>query len=69
MHGHYSDDTRIVFQFDGSVSAIISERDYKKYREEWSFDQLCASIGNLFIEFLELFKNGEGERILERIKG
>jgi len=66
--GHYTDDTRIIFQFDGNVSAVITEKDYKKYREEWSFDQLCTSMGNLFIEFLDLFKNGEGGRILDRIK-
>jgi hypothetical protein len=66
-HGHYSDDTRIIFQFDCNVSAMITEGDYKKYQEELSFDQLCASMGNLFVEFLELFKNGEGERILDRL--
>jgi hypothetical protein len=68
MHGSYLDDTRVIFQFNGQVSAQITEKDYKKYHEELTFDQLCASFGNMFIEFMELYKNGEGDRILEKIK-
>lgn len=67
VHGHYTDDTRLTFQFDGNVSAYITENDYKKYRQEWTFDQLCVSMGNLFVEFLELFKEGKGDHILQRI--
>jgi hypothetical protein len=69
LHGHYLDDTRVIFQFNGEVSAHITEKDYKKYREEWTFDQLCAALGSLFIEFIELYKDGDGERILDRISG
>lgn len=68
MHGSYLDDTRVIFQFNGQVSAHITEKDYKKYQEELTFDQLCSSLGNIFIEFMELYKNGEGDRILEKIK-
>jgi Ca2+/Na+ antiporter len=68
MHGSYLDDTRIIFQFSGQVSTHITEKDYKKYQEELTFDQLCSSLGNIFIEFMELYKNGEGDRILEKIK-
>ncbi len=68
MHGSYLDDTSVIFQFDGQVSAHIMEKDYKKYQEELTFDQLCSSLGNMFIEFMELYKNGEGDRILEKIK-
>lgn len=68
MHGSYLDDTRVIFQFNGQVSAHITEKDYKKYQEELTFDQLCSSLGNMFIEFMEMFKNGEGNLILEKIK-
>ncbi len=68
MHGNYLDDTRVIFQFNGQVSAHITEKDYKKYQEELTFDQLCSSLGNMFIEFMELYKNGEGDHILEKIK-
>jgi hypothetical protein len=68
MHGSYLDDTRVIFQFNGQVSAHITKKDYNKYQEELTFDQLCSSLGNMFIEFLELFIDGASDRILEKIK-
>ena len=65
IHGSYLDETRIIFQYDGQVSAHITEKDYKKYQQELTFDQLCASLGNLFIDFLKYFNNGEGNKIME----
>ncbi len=69
VHGSYLDDTRITFNNDGNVSAVISKKDYYKYRDELTFDQLCESFGQLFIEFLELYKKGDTNKILQRIKG
>lgn len=58
------DQTWVAFDFDGNVSVNIARRDYLNYQEHLSFDQLCQSLGNLFIEFLESFKKGEGKRII-----
>jgi hypothetical protein len=41
--------------------------DYLNYREDLSFAQLCDSLGGLFIEFYELFKRGQGMRIIDRM--
>ena len=68
IHGSYSDETRVIFQYDGHVSAHITEKDYKKYQQELTFDQLCASLGNLFIDFLYFFNNGESNKIVEILK-
>jgi hypothetical protein len=68
IHGSYLDDTHITFDNEGNVSAVISKRDYSKYKDELTFDRLCESFGRLFIEFLELYKKGDGEKILDRIK-
>jgi hypothetical protein len=68
IHGSYLDDTRITFNNTGNVSTVISKSDYGKYKDQLTFDQLCESFGSLFIEFLELYKNGETDKILERIK-
>jgi len=57
----------VAFDFDGNVSAFISKNDYLKYQNQLSFDQLCQSMGNLFIDFLELFKKGEGIRVIDRM--
>ncbi len=68
VHGTYLDDTRINFAFGGNVSANISEKDYKKYKNELTFDQLCHSMGNLFIEFFDYFKSGESSKIINKLK-
>lgn len=63
----YKDQTWVAFDFDGNVSAQISREDYLDYREELSLDELCDSIGRLFIDMLEQFKGGEGGQILDRL--
>jgi len=68
IHGSYLDDTRISFDNDGNVSAVISKNDYRKYKDELTFDQLCESFGRLFIEFLELYKKGEAGQITDSIR-
>lgn len=59
--------THIIFNEDGHVLVNISRKYYLKYKEELTFDQLCDSLGHLFIEFLEFFKQGEGKRIIDRM--
>jgi len=67
LKSDYTDETWIAFDFNGDVSVNISHRDYLNYNEELSFDQLCKSLGNLFIEFMETFQRGEGTRIIDRM--
>ena len=67
LRPHPDKETWVSIGFDGSVSVSISKDDYLTYREDLSFDQLCKSLGNLFIEFLELVKRGEGIRIVDRM--
>jgi len=57
----------ISFDFEGNVSASISKKDYLGFTEELAFDQLCGSLGKLFIEFMEYYKKNETERILHRL--
>jgi len=57
----------ISFNTDGIVTVNITRKDYMTYQDTLSFDQLCDSMGKLFIDFLELYKRGEGEMILNRL--
>ena len=57
----------VAFDLQGSVSVHISHKDYLAYHDELSFDALCESMGQLFIEFLEKCKRGEQVRVVERI--
>jgi len=67
LKSDYTDETWVAFDFNGDVSVNISHRDYLAYNEELSFDQLCGSLGNLFVEFMEMFQRGEGIRIIDRM--
>lgn len=60
-------DTYVAFDADGQISVNIAEKDYKKYKEELTFDQLCQSLGNLFKEFLSLHQQGQEKKIIERL--
>ena len=63
----YINDTFVSFDFNGRVTVNIAKKEYDKYKEEFTFDELCTSLGSLFIEFLKLFQNSDSIRILERI--
>jgi hypothetical protein len=60
-------DTYVAFDADGQISVNIAEKDYKKYKDELTFDQLCLSLGNLFKEFLGLHQKGQEKKIIERL--
>lgn len=57
----------VAIDFQGNVSARISKEDYLKYNDEYSFDLLCNSFGEMFVEFYELYSRGEGSRIIARL--
>jgi len=67
LSGDYRDATWVNFDADGNVSVHIAQKDYLDYREPLAFDQLCTSLGNLFIDFFELYKKGEGIRAIDRM--
>jgi hypothetical protein len=67
LKSDYSGETWVSFDFEGSVSANVAQRDYLEYREALSFDKLCESLGNLFVEFAGMFQRGEGVRIIDRL--
>jgi len=67
LKGDYIGETWVAFGFDGNITVNISHRDYLEYREPLVFDQLCESLGNLFVEFMEIYQRGEGVRIIDRM--
>lgn len=67
LRGNYLAETWVSIDFDGNVAAFVSKRDYLAYREAIAFDELCASLGNMFVEFLDLFRRGEAVRIVDRL--
>ena len=67
LSGDYRDASWVNFDVDGEVSVHISQNDYLDYRESLAFDQLCASLGQVFVDFFEAHKKGEGVRAVDRM--
>jgi len=67
LKSDYTDETWVTFDNDGNISVNISHRDYLEYKESLAFDQLCESLGNLFVEFIEMHNRGEGVRVIDRL--
>ena len=67
LKSDYTDETWVSFEFDGNVTVNISHRDYLEFNEALSFEQLCTSLGNLFVDFLHTYHRGEGIRIIHRM--
>jgi hypothetical protein len=63
----YSSATWVAFDNDGNVTVNIAQREYLKYKDSLSFDQLCQSLGDQFIGYLELFRRGEGSQIIHKM--
>lgn len=61
-------DTYVSFNNDGTVAVNIARKDYQKYKEEYTFDELCLSLGALFKRFLEYYKQGKESKILTELK-
>jgi len=64
---NYVNETYIAFTDSGQVSVRIARPDYLAYKEELTFDQLCASLGDLFQQFMGLYRQGEAKVIIERL--
>jgi hypothetical protein len=64
---NYWNRTWISIDFNGNVAVNISKEYYLDFKENLSFDQLCESLGNLFIRFYEHYKKGEEIRIIDHL--
>jgi hypothetical protein len=67
LKSDWTDETWVSFDYEGHATVNISHRDYLSYQEALSFERLCRSLGDLFVEFVEMFGRGEGERIIDRL--
>ena len=63
----YLQDTYVAIDYDGNITVNITEEDYLLFKMDLDFDQLCQSLGDLFREFLELSKQGQDSRIIDRM--
>lgn len=67
LSGDYRDATWINFDENGEVSVHMAQKDYLDYQEALAFDQLCSSLGQVFLSFFEQYSKGEGVRVIDRM--
>ena len=53
---------------DHKLSVSISGFDYRQYKENLNFDQLCQSMSEVFLRFIEYYKDGKESRIVSELK-
>jgi hypothetical protein len=56
--------TYVSFDYEGNSSVYIAKKDYRKYKEELTFDQLCQSFSDIILKFFHHFREGECENII-----
>lgn len=58
----------VSFGEDGKLSVFISEQDYRQYKKEYTFDQLCDLMGKTFLRFAQYYKDGLDKQITAELK-
>ncbi len=58
----------VLFGKEGEISVNISAFDYRQYTKRFTFDQLCGSLGNTMLRFLEYYQQGHEDRIINELK-
>ena len=64
---NFTEQTWVAFDFDGNVTSHISRADYLDYKENLSHDILLKTLGELYIEFFELYQKGEKSRVIDKL--
>ena len=64
---NYEEYSYVAINYDGELSVNISKKSYEKYQDEFTFDQLCQSLGNVFKEFFEWYRAGRSEKIINKM--
>lgn len=67
MKTDYLEDTWVAIDYDGNVSVNITEEDYLLFKQDLDFDQICKSLGGVFIEFLDLSREGRESQIIDKM--
>jgi len=63
----YKEKTWVSISNNGNVSVNISKQDYLDYKEDLAFEQLCNSLSDVIIKFIELHVSGREIRIIDKM--
>ena len=59
--------TAVTIDPEGHVAVFIRSDVYNRYRERFTFDELCQALGSIILECLADYRAGRERDILERI--
>ena len=58
----------VAFGDDGKINVFISEKDYKQYKKQYTFNELCELMGKTFLRFAEYYVNNNENRIITELR-
>lgn len=58
----------VMLNNDGSYSVFIAQHDYRQYRKQYTFDQLCKMMGDTFLRFAKYHAGNNENRIITELK-
>jgi len=67
FNSDYIRDTWVSFDRVGNVSVHIARKDYEQFNDTYAFDQLSDSLGNIFMDFFELYRKGREKEIIRKL--
>jgi len=59
----------ISLSHDCEMTVHVSQHDYRRYRDQLTFDQICHALADLFSRFLSYYSEGKESRILAELDG
>lgn len=57
-----------IIGYDGNLTIKVAEKDYRDYRERLSFNQLCISLTEIVVRFMDYYQKGLESRIMIELK-
>ena len=60
--------SHILIQESGKMTVYITKADYHQFRRRYNFNQLCESLGDVFIRFYNYYQEGRDNRIYTELK-
>jgi len=56
------------FDGQGDLVVNVSKSDYHQFKDQLTFDQLCASVADLFKRYLQYYREGKESRIAVEVQ-
>lgn len=67
FNNSFADKTWVSIDDEGNVLVHISKNDYLLYREDYSYDMICKSLGETIIKFFRFYQKGEWQRVIDQL--